>query len=91
MGVSQLSGQAAECWWGYYKAAGLGAWTVTRAEFGTWTLTATVLTPDAFRMQQRPLTFVARHANGTWRWPILTMDPDGGPNQLRATLGAPAP
>ena len=87
MGVSQITGQAAECWWGYYPAAVLGAWTVTRAEFGTWTLTAILVRADAFQLQQRPLTFVALHAHGKWRWPIDTIDV--GPTELTATLGAP--
>ena len=89
MGVSQLRGVAAECRWGYHSAAVLGAWTVTRADFGTWTLTATLVRGDAFQLQQRPLTFVAPHAAGEWRWPIDTVDVT--PTELRATLGAPLP
>lgn len=55
---------------GYHKAGTLGAWTVTRNE-GTWTLSASIVETDAFRISQRPLAFVAQHQHGMWRWPIV--------------------
>jgi len=72
--------------WGYLPAGTLGAYTVTR-ESGRWTLTATVVTSDAFRVAQHPLAFVAPHTHGAWRWPIATLSIVDG--TLTASLGPP--
>lgn len=69
---------------GYHVAGTLGAWTVTKTEHG-WTLTASVLTSDAFRVSQRPLAFVAKHQTGLWCWPITTLQMTGA--SLSAELG----
>lgn len=73
--------------WSYYVAAALEGYTVTRTPENRWTLVATVVQADAFKMRQRPLHFVAPHATGEWRWRIESIDI--GPQQLRATLGPP--
>ena len=33
---------------------------------------------DAFKLAQRPLMFVAPHANGEWRWAIESVQITGG-------------
>ena len=38
-----------------------------------WALVATVVLSDAFKMAQSPLVFVAKHAKGEWRFPIVRM------------------
>lgn len=74
--------------WGYQAAAVLRAWTLTKVDAG-WTLTATVVSTDAFRVAQRPLVFVAPHATGAWRWPIGELQIVGA--SLTATLGPKEP
>jgi hypothetical protein len=45
-----------------------------------------VLSADAFKVSQRPLTFVVRRPKGvTWRWPVQTLQIDSG--SLTASLG----
>jgi hypothetical protein len=76
---------------GWYTAAQIEGYTVTRNKAGTvWSLTATVVLSDAFKMAQRPLAFVATHRKGAWTFPIvspLALDPDT--HRLTATLGPP--
>ena len=73
--------------WSYYTAAALHGYTVTRSPENRWTLVATPVQMDAFKLAQRPLHFVAPHERGEWRWVIETIDV--GPTELRATLGPP--
>jgi hypothetical protein len=86
-----LSGVLGSIKWGHYTAAGIHGYTVTptnRAQT-EWTLTATVVLADAFKMAQTkpPLVFVAKHAKGEWCWPIKTLArTEYG---LTATLGPP--
>lgn len=69
---------------GYHVAGTLGPWTVTRGDSG-WTLSASVIKADAFRVSQRPLAFMATHATGTWRWSVTTLQITGA--SLTAVLG----
>ncbi len=76
--------------WGYYTAAAINGYTAvrTRGPRGdTWSLRATVVLADAFKMAQRPLTFVAPFDKGEWRFPIL--DYTQNLYTLTATLGTP--
>lgn len=82
-----ITGVTASLKWGYYLAGTLGAWTVTKTDAGTWTLAATVVSTDAGRIAQRPLTFVAPHQGGAWRWPVTELAIADG--ALTATLGPP--
>lgn len=89
-----MKGVVGQITWGYYTAAAINGYTVTRAGRGAeaqWTLVGTVVIADGFKLMQRPLFFVAPHAKGEWRWPITSIDmgPNVGPNQIRATLGHP--
>jgi hypothetical protein len=81
-----MRGVEAKLVWGYLPAGTLGAYTVTR-ELGRWTLTATVVSSDAFRVAQHPLAFVAPHAKGAWRWPVDALSIVDG--TLSALLGPP--
>lgn len=63
--------------WGYYTAAAINGFTVTPLDKRRqrWSLQATVVLADSFKMAQRPLTFVAKLKGGAeWRWPILEME-----------------
>jgi hypothetical protein len=88
-----IRGVVGQIKWSYYVAAAIHGYAVTRSTTGVWHLRATVVMADAFKLKQRPLTFVAPHEKGEWRWPIDTIEMGStvGPNQIRATLGAPLP
>jgi hypothetical protein len=79
-----IGGVRAELRWGYYCAGTVGTWTVTTID-GRLELTAVVTDGDTFRLSQRPLTFVAPHAKGAWRWPVTELQMTGG--ALHAHLG----
>jgi hypothetical protein len=72
-----LRGAAADVRWSYHRAAALGAWTFVADATGGGTVTATVLSHDAFKVSQRPLTFVVPRSSGDWRWAITTLQIDG--------------
>lgn len=80
-----LNGADGSLRWGYHHAAALGAYTVTKIDALSWSLTATVLSSDAFRVSRRPLVFVAPHEKGSWKWPIVSLQIEGA--QLSAVLG----
>jgi hypothetical protein len=84
-----LSGVIGSIKWGHYTAAGIHGYTVapTNKALTEWTLTATVVLADAFKMAQSPLVFTAKHAKGEWRWPIKTLA--RSETSLTATLGPP--
>lgn len=79
-----VNGLTASLRWSYYEAGVLGAWALTVAG-GVRSLTAQVIRADAFRVSQRPLVFVAPHATGAWRWPVVELQIEGA--TLTATLG----
>ena len=85
MGMT-VTGVTADLRWGYHRAGTLRAWTVTKSD-EIWSLTATVVSADAFRVAQRPLVLVAPHAHGAWRWPVVELQIAGA--SLTATLGPP--
>jgi len=51
--------------WGYYNAAKIEGYAVYRDKDGHWTMTATLVLSDAFKMRQRPLMFVAPYLRET--------------------------
>lgn len=85
--MAHITGVVGQIKWSYYVAAAINGYTVTRSETGAWRLSGTVVLSDAFKLAQRPLMFVAPHAKGEWRWPIIELDV--GANQLQAILGEP--
>lgn len=88
MAVGSITGVVGHIKWHYYTAAAINGYTVTRVD-AAWHLRGTVVLSDAFKLSQRPLTFVASHEKGEWRWPILESTITNG--HLTATLGAPDP
>ncbi len=81
-----LTGVVGHLKWHYYTAAAINGYSVIPAkDRRSWTLTATVVLSDDFKMSQRPLTFVAMHAKGEWRWPVITLTLAQA--RLTATLG----
>ena len=86
MSGGSITGVVGKVMWSYFNCAAINGYTVTRV--GTaWTLRATVVLSDAFKLSQTPLTFVAPTQHGEWRWPIVEFDISNG--QLTAQLGAP--
>lgn len=79
--------------WGYFAAAAINGYTVRHLPDGAWSLRGTAINVDAFKICQRPLTFIAPHKDGEWRWPVRTLDlgEGHGPRELQATLGPQLP
>lgn len=64
----------------YQRAATLGPWELHGAK-----LSAQLVTVDAFRLSQEPLTFVVPRPHGAaWRWPLQSVQVDG--QSLTATV-----
>jgi hypothetical protein len=84
-----LTGVVGQIKWQYYMAAAINGYTVSRNASNVWSLRGTVVSSDPFKMNQRPLTFVAPHKEGAWRWPIESFQLEQG--VLTATLGQPLP
>jgi hypothetical protein len=80
-----VKGRVASIMWGYQTAGTLRDWTISPREGGGWSITAQVDDLHTFRASQRPLTCVAPHASGAWRWPILELEIAAG--ALTARLG----
>jgi hypothetical protein len=71
-----ITGVVGSIRWHYYTAAAINGFTVTplQKDRSRWSLRATVVLSDSFKMAQRPLTFVATLRNGQeWTWPITAM------------------
>jgi len=79
-----ITGVVGQVKWGYYMAGAINGYRVDRTATG-WTLAATLVVSDAFKLAQRPLTFVAPFKTGEWRWPIVELVIRDG--SLSATLG----
>lgn len=79
--TATLTGVAGELRWSYLPAATLGAWTLTSGATGR-TLTAAILTSDAYRITQAPLHF--RFGRRTWPVIEVHVTDDG---RLTARLG----
>lgn len=92
--VRTWRGVVGEIRWHSYTAAGIHGYTVSKPAGGPLQLRATVPLADAFKMAQRPLTFVASVRLGAppdqrdaeYVWPIesFTLSADG---VLVAVLG----
>lgn len=86
MAGGSITGVVGQIKWAYYVAADIHGYTITRSE-ARWSLSGFVGVSDAFKLSQRPLTFVAPTAKGDWRWPIETIEIADG--RLIASLGPP--
>lgn len=62
----------AEVRWSWHTAACLRNCTVTRTD-GVWSLSGSIVTCNARRLSQQPLTFVVPVQGGTWRWPVESL------------------
>lgn len=73
MAGGSIKGVVGQIKWGYYVAAAINGFTVSRSPSNEWRVTGVVVREDAFNITQRPLVFVAPHAKGEWRWPIESL------------------
>ena len=90
MSVAVIRGVIGQIRWGYFNAAAIDGYTVTRTgpkQRPIWTLGGRVAISDAYKMRQRPLVFVALHERGDWTWPIVRFEIAG--DRIRADLGPP--
>jgi hypothetical protein len=86
-----IQGVVAAVKWHHYTAAAINGYTVMRSNQGQWAARGTVVLANAFNLAQRPLTFVAKHRKGDWRWPIQSMTLDASGHRWSAQLGPPLP
>ena len=70
--MSTVRGVLAAIKWQYYVAAKVHGYTIARLGGKTeaWTVVATVVERDGFKLSQQPLVFAAIHDKGAWYWPI---------------------
>ena len=78
-----IGGPSGALKWGYHDAASLGRWSVTSTVEGLQ-LSAHVVRVDAFKVSQRPLSFVVDRPAGAWIWPVASLQITG--ETLTATL-----
>ena len=73
MNTITIRGAAAKLVWGYHQAAVLGSW-----EMDGPTVTAKVISHDAFKVSQQPLTFVVQRPTGhLWTWRVQSLQITG--------------
>lgn len=92
MAGQSISGVVGSIRWHDYTAAAINGYVVTplSRDRQRWSLRATVVLSDSFKMAQRPLVFVAQLRNQcAWRWPVLslTQEVERGVPTLVAELG----
>lgn len=88
MAGAVITGVVGAIQWAYYHAATIEGYTVIGIgpkPIRRWRLSARVVMRDPFKLSRRPLMFVAPHAGGVWRWPIVQVDQVG--DRLTAELG----
>jgi hypothetical protein len=84
--VTNMSGVNGRLEWGYFVAATINWYRVTRRG-ETWSLRAMIVSRNGYNLAQRPLWFVAPHKFGACRWPVQEWRDDG--LAFIATLGPP--
>ncbi len=85
MNTFTFRGEAAELRWGYHSAAVLTDWTMTPQTASSLTVTARVVSSDAFRVSQHPIVFTVHRQIADWKWPVKTLQIANG--ALTAELG----
>jgi hypothetical protein len=74
--------------WARFPAAVIEGYAVHRSRAGAWSLSATVITANAYNLRQAPLIFVAPTEHGDMTWPIRTpLVGDRPPFRIQADLG----
>jgi hypothetical protein len=81
-----IRGVVGQIKWVYHMAGAIHGYSVARVGPAAWTLAGRLVMADSFNLAQRPLTFVAPHKHGEWRWPITDLTVVDG--NVSAQLGA---
>jgi hypothetical protein len=79
--------RAARIAWGYYTAAALRSWAISKTEGGQWSLSAGIDRCDPFKLQQTPLLLTVPRPGGYFCFPIQSIAL--GRDRLTAKLGPP--
>jgi hypothetical protein len=87
MNTFVFRGEAAELRWGYHPAATVKDWTITPQDASSLTVTARVVSSDAFRVSQHPIVFTVPRQSADWTWPVKSLQIVG--ESLTAVLGPP--
>jgi len=89
MSAIPLRGAFGAIRWFYYTAAGVRDFSVVyNQDRRAWTLRGGAVAPDPFKLQQRPLSFMAPTKGGPpLTWPVLDVVVQDG--RIVATLGDP--
>jgi hypothetical protein len=87
--VSQLTGVVGRIDYGYFPAATLEGFTITRTPAGVYRLRGRCVQANTFNLSQRPLVFVVPTQLGDWRYPIEDLTIADG--HVSARLGPPIP
>lgn len=85
MNTFVFRGEAAELRWGYHSAATLKDWTLTPQDASRFTVTAQVVSSDAYRVSQRPIVFMVHRQASDWKWAVESLQITG--SSFSATLG----
>ena len=72
MNAFTFRGDAAELRWGYLPAATVKDWTM-KPEASSLTVTARIVSSDAFRVSQHPIVFTVPRASADWKWNVLSL------------------
>jgi hypothetical protein len=85
-----IEGVVGEIRWSYYTAAAINGYRLAWDRAARrWSLAATVVLADAFKIAQRPLVFVALVRGAAWEFDILSFELPGLHGPLTARLGLP--
>lgn len=85
-----IEGVVAEIRWSFYRAAAINGYRLTWDRVARrWSLAATVVLADAFKIAQRPLVFVALVRGAAWEFEIDRFEFTGLRGPLTARLGLP--
>jgi len=85
MNTFVFRGAEGELRWGYHSAATLKDWELTPKDASSFTVTARIVSSDAFRVSQRPIAFTVPRQAGAWKWPVQELQVVG--ETLTALLG----
>lgn len=73
MNTFVFRGESAELRWGYHVAATVKDWELTPQDSSRFTVTARVVSSDAFRVTQRPIVFTVQRKASVWRWTVESL------------------
>ena len=73
MNTFVFRGAAAELRWGYHVAASLKDWTLTPHDSSRFSVTAQVVSSDAYRVSQCPIVFQVHRPGAIWKWTVESL------------------